>query len=603
MSKETNNDQIALINKIDMTLEEMRVNTPLTLPLANSSIVNLSVKRIEGNYDITNSKRDTDNAIDLLYIAYNTTPQAEGQIRVQISSLMSRLIDAQHNSMRTMNHAMNCAQNISNSLRDNFPDWLDIRAPVVAEVHTDKDVAEVIDFVKVDLIQLAVNIQKKAIEVQKALQAVESEYDTIILDTEKITAESEISLSKRLDNAAEIKRQINENNAQRAKIESLVEDLRAQVEKFEKQAQSFKEQAESAEERAFIMSIVNVAAQVVATVIPAVALMSSGGAAIGAAACASAASKSSAKAGEGSTDEAISTESEIHDKKAELVKENDLIKKNNDEIKELKVAKDKEENNNTKDKIEERIESRRQANLDASARIKTITEGIAALEGRLEKMSQAIEKASDKLQGQATSLREMQMQMLEKSEQYEKERRNQSGELERIKVLLQGQQTEEETLQLSIESLNISISALKRMQEIVREIAFFFKSFADFMGQVATNSENQLEYFEKTASSARLRSNALKALIKNTDLFFLSQSSDWYAVAVVSANFSSSFSEGASKLNKLKGAYITGAELKEYFKTASLRLTEISHHREKQSDNRIAILENCKAELELVKAA
>ena len=64
----------------------------------------------------------------------------------------------------------------------------------------------------------------------------------------------------------------------------------------------------------------------------------------------------------------------------------------------------------------------------------------------------------------------MQMNMLDKADQYEKERRTQSAELVKISALLKGQRSQQETIQLAIKSLNLSLSALKRTKEIVEEM-------------------------------------------------------------------------------------------------------------------------------------
>ncbi|QVM93703.1 hypothetical protein JYG34_12065 [Pseudomonas entomophila] len=69
---------------------------PLQLPTTDSPLVTSCKHKIEGNYEIARAKTDTDHAIELLYIAYNTTPQAQGAIRVRIAGIMNRLISAQH---------------------------------------------------------------------------------------------------------------------------------------------------------------------------------------------------------------------------------------------------------------------------------------------------------------------------------------------------------------------------------------------------------------------------------------------------------------------------------------------------------------------------
>ena len=90
--------QAQLASLIDTAAKELRSAPTMALPERDAPIVALSVERIQGQYDVTRAKRDTDHAVDLLYIAYNTTPQKHGGIRVQISALMNALIRAQQDS-------------------------------------------------------------------------------------------------------------------------------------------------------------------------------------------------------------------------------------------------------------------------------------------------------------------------------------------------------------------------------------------------------------------------------------------------------------------------------------------------------------------------
>lgn len=91
------------------------------------------------------------------------------------------------------------------------------------------------------------------------------------------------------------------------------------------------------------------------------------------------------------------------------------------------------------------------------------------------------------------------------------------------------------------------------MKEIVEEIAFFFKSFADFMGEISTEAAVGVESFEKTVGMETLRKNRLEALISSTDKFLITQAGEWNAVTIVSDKFTQNFANGWSKLNKLNG--------------------------------------------------
>jgi hypothetical protein len=108
-----------------------------------------------------------------------------------------------------------------------------------------------------------------------------------------------------------------------------------------------------------------------------------------------------------------------------------------------------------------------------AARVK-LEEAVNSLQASLGALEKGVAKLSDEQQQQAASLRDMQMRMLDKVEAYENERRNQSAELVKVNALLKGKRQEDDSIELAIRSLNLSLSGLKRMKEIVEEIAFFF---------------------------------------------------------------------------------------------------------------------------------
>ncbi|MCL6349562.1 tyrosyl-tRNA deacylase, partial [Pectobacterium carotovorum subsp. carotovorum] len=176
-------------------------------------------------YDVSRSKEDTDNAIDLLYIAYNTTPQEEGKIRVEIDKLMSRLIAAQQESEQKMRGASTDAERILKLLRTLFSDW--------AEARDSNDPQDLQDFIGEDLVDLAKEIKKRAERVSADLTKIANTYDSIIDDTTKTTQQGELALSARLKNKEKIEKEIAENNAQREKLDSLVQDLQNDIAKYE----------------------------------------------------------------------------------------------------------------------------------------------------------------------------------------------------------------------------------------------------------------------------------------------------------------------------------------------------------------------------------
>lgn len=253
---------------INSELEKICSQVPITLPKATDTISQHYITKLKGRYDIERSKKDTDNAIELLYIAYNTTPQSNGSIRVKISEVMSALIKAQQKSEVTMSKALRIADYIQKQISDFFPDWLDIKEG--------NEAAEIKDFVTTDMRELATIIRDKATEVQNDLLNISTNYEAIIDETKSASNSSEEALSTKLKDKAAIEKEINEANARREQLESLVDDLQERVAKFEKMARDYESRAETAEERAFVMSIVQAGAQIVSAALPAVAMAAGG---------------------------------------------------------------------------------------------------------------------------------------------------------------------------------------------------------------------------------------------------------------------------------------------------------------------------------------
>ena len=203
--------QERLASAIDIAVDKLRAAEPMALPGRDAPLVARCVERIQGDYDVTRAKRDTDHAVDLLYIAYNSTPQVFGKVRGTISGIMGALIQAQKDSELGMRRAIKAATDINKMLGDSFPEWLDIRQPVVAGTADAAQVDELRDFVKKDLIGIARYIQNKATEVQKNLLELAKGYDKIIADTELATQESEQALSLSIEQRKALQREIDQN--------------------------------------------------------------------------------------------------------------------------------------------------------------------------------------------------------------------------------------------------------------------------------------------------------------------------------------------------------------------------------------------------------
>lgn len=577
------------VNKrIDARVEEILESTSVVLPGVNHPLVEDYIRKIEGTYDVSRSKEDTDNAIDLLYIAYNTTPQEEGSIRVGIDQLMSRLIAAQQESERKMRGAVTDAERIVKSLRELFGDW--------GEARDSDDIQDLQDFLGKDLVDLAKEIKSRAERISTDLAKIADTYDGIIEDTTKATQQGEQALATRLKNKEEIEKEIAKSNAEREKLESLVRDLQADIAKYEKMANEYKSKAETAEQRAFIMSIVRVGAQMISSMIPAITAGIAGAATGGVSLIAASASSTARQTvnSETATTESdnaakiIETKKQIADKCTEKTtaerEKTDLEKKGKELIAEKKkVEGDTATDADTKAVQLEAVNKRIKAN-DAKIEEKTnkisaAETALNALNASLKSLDENMGKMAEKQEQQATDLRSMQMKMLEKVEAYETEKRTQAAELVKINALLTGQRTEEETIQLAIQSLNLSLKALKRVREIIVEISFFFKSFADFMQKIVESSVEQSDMIQKALDQDRMTKSFTKRIKRNTNDFFVTQTAEWQAVEIVSAKFVDNFKDGWSKLNKLSGTYLTGDELKSYLKVAASQIEDIAFKR------------------------
>jgi len=605
-----------LTTSIQKDVDTILAQPRLVLPALDSGIVQSYVHKIQGTYNVERAKKDTDSAVDLLYIAYNTTPQEEGDVRVRISAIMNKLITAQQKSELTMREAMRVAGDIGKSLYDVLPDWLDIKES--------NDQAEIKGFVSKDLVVLAKSIRDKALNIRDKLLVIARSYDEIIRDTVETTAKSETVLSARLADKRSIEQEISESNAKREQLESLVNDLKTQVADFEKKARDYEQRANTAEQRAFVMSIIRVGAQMISSAIPAIAMVAGGPAPMlasslggalsgvlggqaakpaagGAAEPAGGQAPQPSTSGKTKPDDSASTQTKLSEQKADLKKSEEKRDAAKADIKTLEETKSKlvaqaggADPTSAKGveiaEIDKRIKTKSDDLQTQEAAIAKQQGIVSSLQDSLNALDKGLGKLSDEQQQQATNLRDIQMQMLEKVEAYEKERRNQSSELVKITALLKGKREKDEIIQLAIKSLNVSLSALKRMKEIVEEIAFFFKSFADFMEGIAIEAGQQVSNIDAVAELETIRKNRLAQLIKSIDEFFVRQTAQWYAVTIVSDKFNQSFADGWSKLNKLSGEYITGDRLNAYLQTASVKLTEIVAEREAAADEKIASL-------------
>ena len=608
-----------LSDRIEDEVNTLRSNDPIELAGRDSQLVKLYVQKIEGTYNVNRAKTDTDNAIDLLYIAYNTTPQEEGEIRVKISAIMDKLILAQGDSERTMADAMRTANNVISILDDMLPVWLDAREDQKPEL--------IKAFVSGDLLDLATDIKTRATAIKERLLRIAESYDRIIVDTASASEVSERALSGRLRDQQALQDEIDEANAEREQLDSLVKDLREEVQKFEARARQYEERASTAEQRAFIMQIVRIGAQVIAAAIPPIAMAAGGAATGGASVIAASTLNTVNQATQGDDDddtpaadptaETIQTRKDIAQTKKELALAEKKVGEIEDRVeglrKDLTKAQEEEEAPVDAETPEETVEQptdgeavkaiRRRlkdakSDLDAAEKkTRKLLGVLAGLQASLKALADGLGELSQEQKDEAAGLRQIQMQMLDKAEAYERERREQSAKLVKIIALMKGKLSKDETIKLAIKSLNISLSALKRTKEIVEEIAFFFKSFADFMDMIAGEAQNEIDRANRVATGSSSSRAVIRQLTKTVDGFFIRQSGQWRAVYLVSDTFNRSFADGRSKLTRLSGRYITGEELAAYLQTAAVLLRKIADERDEASKARLLLLEEGRAAL------
>ena len=613
---------------------------PLAMVPPVSEATTLYVKKLQGRYNVDRAKHDTDNAIDLLCIAYNTTPAAESAIRNKIRKIMDDLVLAQRHSQDAMVHVETATGEVQDDLNLFFDTWTPLRA--VKDVDDKAEVKKITDFVSADLAQLAKNLQATALEVKARLEAVAATYDHLIVDTSDVLKASTTALGQDLEAAAVLAEEIRKANAKRLSLETLVKELAAQVDEYDKKAKEFAARAATDEERAFIMSIVQVGAQMVSAAIPAIVTAltaaATGGASVVAAAAASTVKRAVGDQNAPATKpdptdaDLIKTKKALSEKTSEAKQLAVSIEEQKTGIKgledELKAKQEKEKDGKPQDAaavapaagaspakpdatpgaaepvvpavaesagvtaLKQRIDTKKKslkADEDKHAGLIAALSGLQASLGALEKgLGQLSKQAAET----ATSLREMQMKMLDKVETYEKERRTQNAELVEITALLSGKLEGQDTLQLSIQCLNVSQSALKRTQQIITEIAVFFTSFAAFMGQIAAETKVDVKLFETMATRV-----SLAALVTRTDKFFLRQGAEWHAVAHVSGRFNDCFIDGYSKLIKLSAEHLYGNELKTYLGTAKAMIETIVFEREAAANSKVIELKGLRAEL------
>lgn len=592
--KETNNVvsvEFEVIKRIDLEVQELVNAGAPALPEFEHPLTADYVRRIEGQYNVGRSKQDTDNAIDLLYIAYNTTPQKYAAIRNDIEALVMKVISTQANSERKMSGIVREAGSIDSALKMRFEEWTQKRGSA--------DTSQIKIFIEKKLVVLARKIKEKAEDICEGLNEVVREYDEIIKATTDTTRKSQNALSQELANREESEKDIASKTAEQAKIDSMVRSLESEIDQYQKMADDFRARAETAEERAFIMSVVQVGAQMITAMTPTIMAGITGAATGGASIIASTACSTAsgllrnekAATESASATDVIKTKKEIAEKdsqkstaeaeKADLEEKANVLAAEKKKIEEDTDADEDIRAANTR-AVDKRISDNEAAIKEENKKISATIAAIEALNASLKVLDEKMGRMSEKQEQAASGLREMQMKMLENVREYVKEKHKQEAELAQITVLLRSARSKDETIQLSIQSLNLSLKALNKMREIIIEISGFFKSFADFMQSVLDNSDIQIEFLGEALSDNEFDDALfIKRIVQGNDEFFITQAAEWRAIQIVSAKFKENFHDGLSKLNSLKGNYLYGSELDAYLRSAADKIDEIVASRNK----------------------
>lgn len=587
VSKETR-----LADAVAEQVARVREQEPFALPSHDAEIVRNYIQQIEGTYDTARAKIDTDHAIELLYIAYNTTPQAQGEIRNGISSIMNKLINAQQASQGSVNDAVDVASLIDRKLRDTLPEWLDIKDSESAQ--------EIKNFVTKDLIDLAKLIETKALAVKDKLLAVAKDYDTIIQDTESVTQRSEVVLSETLKANEKLAADMLNDKARGEALESLVEDMRKQVERAQKEADDYAKQAKTSEDRAARAAFLQNFFQVISAILPLVALVSGAGAPV-VAASAVIGSVGTRVAAQRDTADGIKLREDHSKLQVQHKQLQEDVRRSQEQVESLTKEREQaasEAGGQSVDGLEERAR-KAQESLDAALASQSKLEAeMKSLQDALGELDKVAGDVSVRQEASAKNWRELQLEMVAKAEEYEKKRSEHSAELITLKVLLAGKRDEQETNELAIRSLNLSMTALKRTKEIVEEVAHFFMSFSSFMQRISDDAHAKLESYERVAEGGELRKHKREQLFASTDEFFIEQTARWLAVSRVCEVFAKTFADGWTKLNGLNGTYISTDQLTDYLTAAGTKLEGIASTRDLMKQERLRDLEDCRKQIE-----
>lgn len=250
-----------LTRSIDIEVKRLRSQNYMSLPRAGTAVISHYQALLKLSCSLERVRKESDSAVELLYIAYNATPKSYGDIRVRISKVMCALMLTQQDTERALSKGLRSVDAILAQLWDFFPDW--------QELKESRDIEGLEDFVACDLRELVSSIQRKAARIQSDLYEVSGSYRELISDTEVAAKCSEQALSLRLVDRADIEQELLSSRLRSQKLEHLGEKIADRFAALKRFALSLNKNVLTSPEQASVNAIVDAAQCVVEKVIPA----------------------------------------------------------------------------------------------------------------------------------------------------------------------------------------------------------------------------------------------------------------------------------------------------------------------------------------------
>ena len=436
-------------------------------------------------------------------------------------------------------------------------------------------------------------------------------YNQIIADVDSSITNSELIKSNNLAEKKKIESEINAQQAEQAKLDEIVRSLATKIAYFETKANEFGKRAKDAGDRAFATQIVGSITQAIASAVPAAALMATGtksaiiastiGQATGVAQQIAPTAQQIAPTEGGEAKETPTRTDE--EKKVETQQALQQARRTESELSsdlttlqgaleelETKITKADDKPDQVlvgqKTEVESQITNKQQELTHNNTKINQLTEQLDKIENGLRKTAEGLNELGKQQKSDADMLYELQNEMLKKSVEYEERRIENSGELARIVQLLKTRKVDEDTVDLAIRSLNLSISALKQAQSIVENIRVFFEALAAFLNEVQEEIKDAVKRYGylETKEKQALTDNKINRSVKGLLSFFVRQAGEWRAIQAIAQKYEDAFENGFVWLNENAGKYLVGASLNEFLEEAWQRLATILNARTAKSE-------------------